>query len=153
MGRAGDSLVHEFPPRSGGWGAHRVNTVDGPKRGGPWIRWLLLLNLIISLTNNYCWTRWTTPGVSRRSAVYTFTTSIFKTNVKRVRSRLGCLLSWPLFRHSRLRITISSLQNIMYFHRFLQQCRFHTRISISFRRLNHVGIKMIAVFLKNVVFI
>ena len=43
MGRTGDSLVHEFPPRFGGWGAHRVNTVDGPKWGGPWIRWLLLL--------------------------------------------------------------------------------------------------------------
>ena len=53
-----------------------------------------------------------------------------------------------VFRYSLLRIAINSLQNIMYFHRFLKKCRFHTRIFINFRRMNHVSIKMTAVLFK-----
>ena len=46
MGRTGDSLVHEFPPRSGGGSPLQEELLDGRKRGGPWVRWLLLLLLL-----------------------------------------------------------------------------------------------------------
>ena len=50
MGRAGDSFNDEFPPRSGGRTPRRDDPLVGRKRGGPWVRWLLLLlNLNISL--------------------------------------------------------------------------------------------------------
>ena len=49
MGIAGDSLHYAFPPRSGGRSPHGVDPLDGRERSGPWIRWLLLLFLIISL--------------------------------------------------------------------------------------------------------
>ena len=47
MGRTGDSLHFEFPPRSGGWSPHREELLVGRKRGGPWVRWLLLLLLLL----------------------------------------------------------------------------------------------------------
>ena len=48
MGRTGDSLDNELPPRSGGGSPLREELLIGRKRGGPWMRWLLLLlnNLI-----------------------------------------------------------------------------------------------------------
>ena len=52
MGETGDSWDDELRPRIGGWGAHRKKALVRRKRGGPWVRWLLLLlllNLIISL--------------------------------------------------------------------------------------------------------
>ena len=50
MGRTGHSLDDQFPPRSGGRAHHREDLRVGRKRGGPGIRWLLLLlNLNISL--------------------------------------------------------------------------------------------------------
>ena len=101
---------HEFPPRSGGWGAHRVNTVDGPKRGGPWIRWLLLLlNLIISLINNYCWARWTAYPPSRLDSVDISTTFIENPPARTSPAGTCLLLLCPLFRDSRLRILMNSL--------------------------------------------
>ena len=48
MGRAGDSLDDEFPPRSGGGSPLKEELLVGRKRGGPWMK-LLLLNVIISL--------------------------------------------------------------------------------------------------------
>ncbi len=35
MGRAGDSLNHEFPPRSGGISPHRVDLLVGEETGWP----------------------------------------------------------------------------------------------------------------------
>ena len=124
MGRTGDSLVHEFPPRSGGGGAHRVNTVDGPKRGGPWIRWI----------NNYCWARWTTYPPSRLDSVDISTTFIENPPARTSGPGGSLLLLCPLFRDSRLRILMNLLQNVMDFHRFYKNCHFHTRIFITFRR-------------------
>ena len=51
MGRAGDSFDDEFPQRSGARTPRRHDPLVGRKRGGPWVRWLLLLlfNLLISL--------------------------------------------------------------------------------------------------------
>ena len=49
MGRAGDSLDDEFPPRSGGGSPLKEELLVGRKRGGPGMKWLLLLNVIISL--------------------------------------------------------------------------------------------------------
>ena len=49
MGRAGDSLDDEFPPRSGGGSPLEEELLVGRKRGGPEMKWLLLLNLINSL--------------------------------------------------------------------------------------------------------
>ena len=58
MGRTGDSWDDAFPHEVGDEAFHRVDPVDGRKRGGPWARWLLnliiSLNLSISLINNYC---------------------------------------------------------------------------------------------------
>ena len=48
MGRTGNSLDDQFPPRSGGRAHHREALLVGRKRGGPGIRWLLL-NPLISL--------------------------------------------------------------------------------------------------------
>ena len=53
MGRAGDSLDDEFPPRSGGGSPLEEELLVGRKRGGPEMKWLLL-NLFNSLINNYC---------------------------------------------------------------------------------------------------
>ena len=47
MGRAGDSLDDEFPPRSGGGSPLKEELLVGRKRGGPWMKGLL--NVIISL--------------------------------------------------------------------------------------------------------
>ena len=47
MGRAGDSLDDEFPPRSGGGSPLKEELLVGRKRGGPGMKWLL--NVIISL--------------------------------------------------------------------------------------------------------
>ena len=50
MGRTGDSLNDQFPPRSGGGSPSPRGSVVERKRGGPGIKWLLLLlNLNISL--------------------------------------------------------------------------------------------------------
>ena len=51
MGRAGDSLDDEFPPRSGGGSPLKEELLVGRKRRGPGMKWLLLLllNVIISL--------------------------------------------------------------------------------------------------------
>ena len=43
MGRAGDSLDDEFPPRSGGGSPLEEELLVGRKRGGPEVRWLLNL--------------------------------------------------------------------------------------------------------------
>ena len=48
MGRAGDSLDDEFPPRSGGGSPLEEELLVGRKRCGPGMKWLLL-NLISSL--------------------------------------------------------------------------------------------------------
>ena len=51
MGRTGDSLDDEFPPEVEGRSPLREDPLVGRTRGGPWIRWLLLLlllNVIIS---------------------------------------------------------------------------------------------------------
>ena len=42
MGRTGDSLHFEFPPRSGGGSPLREELLVGRKRDGPRVRWLLL---------------------------------------------------------------------------------------------------------------
>ena len=49
MGRTGDSLVQEFPPRSGGRTPRRHDPLVGRKRGDPRVRWLLLLWLLLLL--------------------------------------------------------------------------------------------------------
>ena len=46
MGRTGDSLRFEFPPRSGGGSPLKEELLVGRKRGGPGMKWL---NVIISL--------------------------------------------------------------------------------------------------------
>ena len=49
MGRAGNSLDDEFPPRSGGRSPRREDLLVGRTRGGPWMKWLLLLLLLLNL--------------------------------------------------------------------------------------------------------
>ena len=66
-GEQGTLGMMNSPHEVGDEAFHRVDPVDGRKRGGPWVRWLL--NLIISLINNYCWARWTTSGGSRLGSV------------------------------------------------------------------------------------
>ena len=51
MGRTGDSLDDKFPPQSGGRSPLREELLVGRKRGGPWVRWLLLLLLLLLLLN------------------------------------------------------------------------------------------------------
>ena len=48
MGRTGDSLHPEFPPRSGGGSPLQEDLLVGRRRSVPWVR-LLLLNPLISL--------------------------------------------------------------------------------------------------------
>ena len=47
MGRTGDSLVCEFPPRSGGGSPLEEELLVGRKRGGPEMKWLVLLLLLL----------------------------------------------------------------------------------------------------------
>ena len=49
MGRTGDSLDDKFPPQSGGRSPLREELLVGRKRGGPWMRLLLLLNNLITI--------------------------------------------------------------------------------------------------------
>ena len=53
MGRAGNSLDDELPPRSGGGSPLREELLVGRKRGGPWSKLLLLFLLLLNVIITY----------------------------------------------------------------------------------------------------
>ena len=95
---------------------------------------LLLLNLIISSINNYCWARWTTSGRFRLGLVHISTTLNENPAAKPPVPKLRPSLLLSFFRDSRLRILNNPHWNIMYFHRFQKKCHFHTRNFINLWR-------------------
>ena len=53
MGRAGDSLDDEFPPRSGGGSPLLEELLVGRERGGPQVK-IVVVECYYYLKNNYC---------------------------------------------------------------------------------------------------
>ena len=49
MGRTGDSLLNQFPPRSGGGSPLREELLVGRKRGGPWVEMIVVVVVVVCL--------------------------------------------------------------------------------------------------------